>query len=83
MIGAATPMVEYLGNNPTANVEAPMTVIVMRKVYLRPTRVADAAEHERAERPHQEACRVGCQSSTTTPPYRCPWDRTTWQRRRQ
>ena len=38
MIGAAMPMVAALGRTPTMNVDRPMIRIVIRKVYLRPTR---------------------------------------------
>src|SRR4029453_6572784 len=37
-IGARKPMVAYVGSRPTAAVEAPITTIVIRNVYLRPTR---------------------------------------------
>ena len=38
MIGARKPIFAYVGSRPTAAVEAPMTTIVTRNVYLRPTR---------------------------------------------
>src|SRR6185436_17244088 len=38
MVGAAQPMLSNVGMRPTAKVEKPMTTIVMRNVYLRPTR---------------------------------------------
>jgi len=37
-MGAAKPILAYVGSRPTAAVEAPMTTIVIRNVYLRPTR---------------------------------------------
>src|SRR2546421_9985393 len=38
MSGAAAPIVLYVGRKPTSTVARPITVMVMRKVYLRPTR---------------------------------------------
>lgn len=38
MIGAAHPIDSYVGSKPTRNVDAPITRIVIRNVYLRPTR---------------------------------------------
>ena len=55
MTGAAKPMVPQLGSKPTMKVDRPMIRMVIRKVYLRPTISPSAAEHHRAERPHQEA----------------------------
>src|SRR5579862_3689000 len=37
-MGAAQPIASYLGRKPTRHVDPPMKRIVMRKVYLRPTR---------------------------------------------
>ena len=37
-MGPPQPMVWNVGIRPTANVEKPMTTIVHRNVYLRPTR---------------------------------------------
>ena len=36
--GATQPTVLNVGSRPTRNVDAPITVMVMRNVYLRPTR---------------------------------------------
>ncbi len=38
MTGAAMPIDVYDGNTPTMNVEMPISRIVIRNVYLRPTR---------------------------------------------
>jgi hypothetical protein len=37
-MGARNPMLAYVGRRPTAAVALPMTTIVIRNVYLRPTR---------------------------------------------
>ncbi len=36
MIGAAMPMLAYVGSKPTAKVDSPISTMVTRKVYLRP-----------------------------------------------
>ena len=38
MSGAANPIDAYVGRKPTSTVETPITTMVTRKVYLRPTR---------------------------------------------
>ena len=55
MIGAATPIVACPGSMPTSAVATPMITIVIRNVCLRPDKVAEPSEDDRAERPHREA----------------------------
>jgi hypothetical protein len=60
--GAAKPIWSDVGSKPTMKVDDPMIVMVIRKVYLRPTRSPMPAEHQRAERAHQEPRRERQQS---------------------
>ena len=54
-------MVANVGNRPTRKVAPPITTMVTRKVYLRPTRSPMRPKMIRAERAHQEARRIGCE----------------------
>ena len=57
MTGGGEADLSDVGSTPTMKVDEPMIMMVIRKVYLRPTRSPSAAEHQRAERTHQEAGR--------------------------
>ncbi len=57
--GAIHPRCSKVGNKPTVNVEKPMKMIEIRKVYLRSDQIAEAPEEHGAEGPNDEAGGIG------------------------